>query len=298
MLLADLQKQAVAALSALYPAQEARSIVLMLCEALFGTNSYTSIVDPGYGVKDTAAFDKAMERLSAGEPIQYVLGRCTFGALTFRVTPDVLIPRPETELLCREAVNVASRIQRMRKAYGKAAEPVRILDLCTGSGCIAWTLALSVPGVKVVGVDISEGALAVARSQDFKTMLKEKGAQAPVFVQADVLDAEQDFAYGPFDLLLANPPYICESERSEMRRNVLDYEPALALFVPDDDPLRFYRAIARWSDRFLTQEGGGMVEINESFGPQTAEVMRRAGFSGVEVRHDLAEKPRFVTYRR
>ena len=134
MLLADLQKQAVAALAALYPAQEARSIVLMLCEALFGTNSYTSIVDPGYGVKDTSAFDKAMERLSAGEPIQYVLGRCTFGALTFRVTPDVLIPRPETELLCREAVNVASRIQRMRKAYGKTAEPVRILDLCTGSG--------------------------------------------------------------------------------------------------------------------------------------------------------------------
>lgn len=297
MLLSDLQKRGIAALSSLYSPQEARSIVLMLCAFLYGTNSYTAIVEPGYTVKETEPFDQAMQRLTAGEPIQYVLGECSFCDYTFRVTQDVLIPRPETEMLCREAVALAARLTRMRAAYGKDAEPVRVLDLCTGSGCIAWTLALSVPGIRVTGVDVSPAALEVAESQPFKTELKEKGALRPVFLQADVLDPNADIPGGPFDVILSNPPYICDSEKAQMRPNVLDYEPSLALFVPDEDPLCFYRAIASQASRLLAPGGGGMVEINETLGGDTAAVFRAAGFAEVEVRKDFAEKPRFVTFR-
>ena len=250
MLLVDFLKKGITALEPLYPTAEARSIVLMLCEALIGTKSYTHIVDPQYQIdkKGEQPLAEAMVRLQAGEPIQYVMGKTEFCGRSFHVTPDVLIPRPETELLVREAVKLADMTRRMRIPFGKSAEPVRVLDLCTGSGNIAWSVALAVPGARVVGVDISEKALEVARGQNFSQELKSKGALAPTFVAADVLDTEQEFNYGNFDLILSNPPYIMEKERPLLRRNVVDYEPASALFVPDDDPLLFYRAIARWSE--------------------------------------------------
>jgi len=216
----------------------------------------------------------------------------------FHVTPDVLIPRPETELLVREAVKRADRIRRMRSPYGKSAEPVRVLDLCTGSGCIAWSVALEVPGVQVVGVDISDGALDVARGQDFAAEIKNTGALPPVFVKADVLDTAQDFSYGPFDLILSNPPYILEKEKALMRPNVLDYEPGQALFVPDEDPLLFYRAIAAWSQRFFAAEGSGLTEINEELGADTQAVFTSAGFQDVEQVKDFFDKTRFVFYRK
>ena len=181
MLLTDFLKQGTAALESLYPAEEAHGIVLMLCEEIIGTKSYTHIVEPQYQIdrKWEQPLARAMERLGAGEPIQYVLGKSEFCGRTFRVTPDVLIPRPETELLVKEAVKLADMTRRMRIPFGKSAEPVRVLDLCTGSGCIAWSVALAVPGARVVGVDISDKALEVARSQDFSEELKETGAVAP-----------------------------------------------------------------------------------------------------------------------
>ena len=214
MLLTEFISNGTAALESLYPTKEARTIVLMLCEHLIGTKSYTHIVEPAYEIPKgkIKALETDMARLEKGEPIQYVIGTSEFCGLTFKVTPDVLIPRPETELLVREAIKIGSRIYRMRIPYGKSAEPVRILDLCTGSGCIAWKVALSVPTAKVVAVDISEEALKVARSQDFSAQLKETGALAPQFVKMDVLDTEQPFDYGEFDLILSNPPYIMESE--------------------------------------------------------------------------------------
>ena len=119
----------------------------------------------------------------------------------------------------------------------------------------------------------------MARSQNFSSEMKATGAQAPTFVNADVLETEQEFNFGEFDLILSNPPYVMESERSQIRKNVLDYEPASALFVPDEDPLKFYRAIARWSDRFLAAEGKGLTEINEGY-----ELLRRIQGQGGEVR--------------
>lgn len=298
MLLADFIKKGVAALEPLYPTAEAHSIVLMLCESLIGTKSYTHIVEPRYDIdrKAEQPLAEAMLRLQAGEPIQYVIGRTDFCGHSFKVNRNVLIPRPETELLVREAIKIAGRIQRMRIPYGKSAEPVRVLDLCTGSGNIAWSVALGVPGARVVGVDISEAALDVARSQNFSADLKATGALAPTFVAADVLDTEQEFNYGSFDLILSNPPYIMEKERALLRKNVVDYEPASALFVPDDDPLLFYRAVARWSQRFLSPEGKGLTEINEVLPKETVAVFRDYGFSEIDVVKDFFDKNRFVFY--
>lgn len=300
MLLAEFVKTGTKSLEPLYPQKEARSIVLMLCEDILGTESYTHIVEPEFKIDDRKLpeLDAAMKRLVAMEPVQYVLGHAEFSGRTFHVSPAVLIPRPETELLCRDAIKLGTRVFRMRIPYGKNAEPVRVLDLCTGSGCIAWTMALAIPGCRAVGVDLSEDALKVAAGQDFTAEIKETGASAPEFVKADVLDSEQKFAYGPFDMVLSNPPYIMESEKKDMRRNVLDYEPDMALFVPDDDPLMFYRAVARWSQRFLTPDGVGLAEVNESLARQTETVFRAAGYAHTEIVRDFSDKNRYIIYHR
>ena len=300
MLLAEFVKAGTKALESLYPQKEARSIVLMLCEELLGTENYTHIVEPEFKIDDKKLpeLEAAMERLKKMEPVQYVLGHTEFYGRTFKVDPAVLIPRPETELLCRDAIKLGMRVYRMRSPYGKNAEPVRILDLCTGSGCIAWTMALSIPGSRVTAVDISDAALEVAAGQDFASELKSKETFKPEFIKADVLDSEQEIELGPFDMVLSNPPYIMESEKEDMRRNVLEYEPESALFVPDDDPLLFYRAIARGSQRFMSPEGVGLSEVNESLARQTETVFKAAGYAHTEIVRDLSDKNRYIIYHK
>ena len=298
MLLADFIREGTRSLGSLYPEREAHGIVLMLCEALLGTSSYTHIVEPGTVVKPDAlaALEAALGRLRGGEPVQYVLGFAEFCGFRFRVTPDVLIPRQETEQLVRDAVSEAARLRRMRGQERPGAPPVRVLDLCTGSGCIAWSVALLAPWTEVVAVDVSEAALAVARAQDLAHEAEARGAAAPLFVRADVLDTEQDFGYGTFDIILSTPPYLTESARALMHRNVLEHEPDLALFVHDADPLVFYRAIARWSGRFLAPDGCGLVEINDRLSVETEEVFRAAGFLQAMARKDIFDRNRFVFY--
>lgn len=300
MLLAEFVKAGTKALESLYPQKEARSIVLMLCEEVLGTENYTHIVEPEFKIDDKKLpeLEAAMERLKKMEPVQYVLGHTEFYGRTFQVDPAVLIPRPETELLCRDAIKLGMRVYRMRSPYGKNAEPVRILDLCTGSGCIAWTMALSIPGSRVTAVDISDAALEVAAGQDFASELKSKETFRPEFIKADVLDSEQEIELGPFDMVLSNPPYIMESEKEDMRRNVLEYEPESALFVPDDDPLLFYRAIARWSQRFMSPDGVGLSEVNESLARQTETVFKAAGYAHTEIVRDLSDKNRYIIYHK
>lgn len=287
MLLTAFLKEGTAVLEPLYPSSEARSLLLMLCEAQLGVQRHTPILEPAYPIppERLESLLSALERLKTGEPVQYVLGFSEFMGRRFRVSPAVLIPRPETEQLVMEAV------QTLRGLPPGA----RVLDLCTGSGCIAWSLALEVPGTSVVGVDISRQALEVARSQDFPLP---PGAQAPVFIQADILDTAQPFPFGPFDWVLSNPPYIMEAEKAQMRRNVLDFEPSAALFVPDTDPLVFYRAVAAWCGRLLVPGGRGLVEINESLGVDTAEVFASAGFGDVRQMKDFFDKDRFVSFRK
>lgn len=300
MLLAEFVKAGTKALESLYPQKEARSIVLMLCEEVLGTENYTHIVEPEFKIDDKKLpeLEAAMERLKKMEPVQYVLGHTEFYGRTFKVDPAVLIPRPETELLCRDAIKLGMMVFRMRSPYGKNAEPVRILDLCTGSGCIAWTMALSIPGSRVTAVDISDAALEVAAGQDFASELKSKETFRPEFIKADVLDSEQEIELGPFDMVLSNPPYIMESEKEDMRRNVLEYEPESALFVPDDDPLLFYRAIARWSQRFMSPDGVGLSEVNETLARQTETVFKAAGYAHTEIVRDLSDKNRYIIYHK
>ena len=281
MLLADFIRDGAARLEKLYPSPEARGLVLMLCRELLGVTNYTHIVEPQTAVPDAMLpeLEGDLQRLCAGEPIQYVLGVAEFCDRRFAVGPGVLVPRPETELLVAEAVRTLQEMD--------LARAPRVLDLCTGSGCIAWSIALDVRDAEVTGVDLSETALDYARNQF---------GGSPTFLQADVLDTEQAFDSGPFDLIVSNPPYVLERERALMRPNVLDWEPALALFVPDDDPLLFYRAVARWAQRFLRPGGVGLVEINEALGPETADVFREAGFKNVQNLPDFYKKMRFVRF--
>ena len=282
MLLADFIRDGAARLEKLYPSPEARGLVLMLCRELLGVTNYTHVVEPRTVVPEERLpeLEADLARLCAGEPIQYVLGVAEFCDRRFAVGPGVLVPRPETELLVAEAVRTLQEMELDRAP--------RVLDLCTGSGCIAWSIALDIRDAEVIGVDVSETALDYARKQF---------PQGPSFIQADILDTEQVFPYGPFDLIVSNPPYVLERERAQMRPNVLDWEPGLALFVPDDDPLRFYRAVARWAQRFLRPGGVGLVEINEALGPETAEVFRAAGFKNVRNLPDFYQKERFVRFQ-
>ena len=291
MLLRDFIRSGIEALGHLYPEAEARGIILSLTENILGTRSYTHIIEPETVIapEKLRVLESAMERLSDGEPIQYVIGRTEFCGRVFRVTPDVLIPRPETEMLCAEAIRIA-------------APGARILDLCTGSGCIAWTLALSVPEAHVVGIDVSVAALSVAASQERLVSVISSGGEAgaeksPSFIQADIFGPVPS-DLGQFDLIVSNPPYVLESEKAAMRRNVLGYEPELALFVPDSDPLRFYREIARWAGALLVPGGSGIVEINEALGEETAALFRDEGLVSVRILQDFFGKNRFVLFQK
>ena len=331
MQLKELIKKGVETISTLYPEAEAKEMVYAFLEHHIGTKRHTHIVEPGYDVsgEDASAAAGAFERMAKSEPMQYVIGKADFYGRQFRVTPDVLIPRPETELLCRLALDYhyerrPSDIVEESSAREGAKMPFphswytsevslsvnndhyHILDLCTGSGCIAWTMALEKPGACLTAVDISDDALAVASTQDFVEEIKQTGALSPVFVKADVLsddlpdiisNASED-GDEQFDLLLSNPPYVMDKEKALMRSNVLDHEPHLALFVPDDDPLKFYRAIARHSVRLLSADGIGIVEINEALGPETAALFTDAGFTDVRIENDLNDRPRFIIFHR
>ena len=301
MYLADYYRHAASDLEALYPAPEARSIVSMLLQERLGVQNYTWITEPQREIATDAqsGLDADMKRLRAGEPIQYVLGKAEFYGRTFRVTPDVLIPRPETEELVEA---VLKEVSTAGCPGGTPHSPLRVqgdlqrpsvLDLCTGSGCIAWTLALEISDSISIGVDISDGALEVARSQSEAAGLPAK--ERVSFRQADVLAPDLPLE-GPFDIITANPPYVLESERSEMRRNVLDYEPGLALFVPDGDPLRFYRAIARHARVLLAPGGFGIFEANARFCGAVAELLSPL-FADIRILKDISGRDRFVSFR-
>ena len=271
MLLPQFIREGSRRLEALYPPREARSLVQRLASDLCGFKPWDHIVRPDLEAPQVLL--DGLSRLLDGEPLQYITGWQEFYGRRFAVRPGVLIPRPETEILVRHACIK--------------------LDLCTGSGCIAWSIALEVPESSVTGVDLSDEALTVAGGQ--KEILCPGTDAEPLFIKADVL-GEETFPGGPFDILTANPPYIRESEKALMQRNVLEHEPAMALFVPDGDPLLFYRAIARHALHSLVPGGWGIVEINEALGPQTAAVFEEAGLRKVEILPDFSGRDRFVSF--
>ena len=285
MLLKDFIVSSRHALSELYPEGEARSLVDGLCGKILGVTPQTHILQPGFCIDPALLpmLEDGLSRLLRCEPLQYVLGEAWFLGRRFKLTPAVLIPRPETEEMVDMALRKAGNLSR------DAGRPLRVLDLCTGSGCIAWSMALGLPQSEVTGLDISPEALSVASSPF-------DGDNRPRFVLSDVLDPDCLKDGGRFDIFLSNPPYVRESEKALMSRNVLDWEPGLALFVPDGDPLRFYRAEAALAARLLSPGGFGLVEINEAYGREVAGLFRDAGFRDPEVLKDLSGRDRFVLF--
>lgn len=269
-----------------YDDSEARAIARILIEELFGL-SYTDIVcgaTDELSADDTLRLDTAVRRIEQGEPLQHVLGYADFCGNRFGVNASVLIPRPETEWLVDEGERLMNGAA--APCHDTPSSTKRILDIGTGSGCIAISLKLRLGDAYVEAWDISEEALRTAESNA-------KALKAEVaFCKRDALRAEESVA--PWDLIVSNPPYICDSERADMDDNVLLHEPHTALFVPDDDPLRFYRAIAHYALRSLSNGGSLLFECNTRYAEATGEMMREMGFEDVTVNDDCFGLPRFV----
>ena len=309
MTIPQLKQLFVRRLAPIYGEREAGAVFLLVAEKLLGIGRSEAMLAGLRAAADSRGRDEvtpqreaaalgALDRLVSGEPVQYVLGYAQFCGMEFAVDPRVLIPRPETE----ELVRLVAR-------EWKGA--LRILDIGTGSGAIAVSLAGLLPGAEVFAVDISDGALAVAGRN------AAANGVAVGFVQADILSpastaplmpapasatpplspAPAAILPGRFDVIVSNPPYLPTSERGAMVRNVVGFEPHLALFVEDGDPLVFYRAIARFAADSLACGGGLYFEINEKFGAEVCALLGAEGFPGAEVIKDINGKDRIVRWR-
>lgn len=268
------------ALQECYPPREAANLSRIVCCEMLGQShiDYYLGKDMILSPKDEKELESILSRLCNFEPIQYVQGTARFLGRTFRVAQGVLIPRPETEEL----------VERMLEEVAPAS---RILDIGTGSGCIAVTLSKELPEAEVTAWDISGEALAIAGDNN---RLLQTSVQ---FVQRDVLTyqpTEDEY----FDVIVSNPPYVTETEKKDMDPNVLNWEPSGALFVPDSDPLRFYRRIGELGRSMLTVGGRLYFEINRAFGEAVASMLRKQGYTNVRIRKDISGNDRYVIAER
>ena len=313
-------------LTPLYDAGEAQAIVRTVLDVKYGM-TLTDIIC-GKVNEISADEERKLEeiiiRLQKGEPVQYVLGEADFAGRPFHVEPGVLIPRPETAELCQwiekdmAGISTVSSKDSPEDSSGNSPQATddarRILDICTGSGCIAITLGLNIPNSEVTGWDISEDALRIAqgnvemmkagnvriehqdalalpkaaetdnekmKGNDDKEVVKPKGEAKTPSTQK-------------WDLIVSNPPYICEKEKADMEKNVLEHEPSLALFVPDEDPLKFYRAIAEYASSALKSGGALYFEINPIYEKETREMLLKLDFKDIETKEDAFGKKRMM----
>lgn len=273
-------KEIIETLTPRYDAREARAIAFFVLEEGFGVTRTEVYADKvrQFSEDERAQWQLILSKLRQGMPVQYALGNARFCGNSFCVTPATLIPRPETEELVAWALEVAQ--------HDFPHSPLHILDGGTGSGCIAVSLALQLPQACVCAWDISAEALLVAQKN-----AQQLGANV-CFEQHDLLSELP--AEGSLQILVSNPPYVCESERAEMAPHVLEHEPHSALFVPDDDPQRFYRALSRMARHALCPGGSLLVEANQAHAEATAEFMAAHGLINVEVRRDAYERLRMV----
>lgn len=284
-------------LAGVYDQREARAVARMLVEEKFSL-SFADIICGGVealSVADKQWIEAAVKRLEQGEPIQYVLGWAWFGGLKFNVRSGVLIPRPETEWLVD---NICAH------PAPSNDRPLRILDIGTGSGCIALSIKQRLPETYVEAWDISTEALSIAadnaRSLGLDVVWRQQDA---LNITPNVLSTTpNDNSVVPdsplWDVIVSNPPYICERERTDMARNVLEHEPSTALFVPDTDPLLFYRAITRYAVGSLNEGGRMLFECNTLYAGDTARMMADEGMTATQVYDDCFGKPRFAVGKR
>ena len=288
-------------LTPLYEAGEAQAIVRLILEVKYEM-TLTDII--GGKVNELSAnegkkLEEIIERLKNAEPVQYILGGADFAGRTFHVEPGVLIPRPETAELCQwiEEDNKAKVCPTEDTPNKNQTDKRHILDICTGSGCIAITLALDIEDSIVEGWDISKDALHIAQD-NVKTM----GAKNVKIAHHDALSLTKGLRgfrnsisdNEKWDVIVSNPPYICEKEKKDMEKNVLEHEPDIALFVPDEDPLRFYRAIAKYAAFALKPGGCLYFEINPIYEKEMREMLEKLHFIHIETREDAFGKKRMM----
>ena len=268
-------------LTPLYDAGEAQAIVRTVLDVEYGMTLTDIICGKVNELSsdEERNLEEIIARLQNGEPVQYVLGKADFAGRTFHVEPGVLIRRPETAELCQWIEEEVSSLE--------ANDPKQILDICTGSGCIAITLGFTLPNSEVTGWDISEDALRIAQGN--VEMLKARNVRIE-YQDALMLPKTAETA----DIIVSNPPYICEKEKADMEKNVLEHEPSIALFVPDKEPLKFYRAIAEYASSALKSEGALYFEINPIYEKETREMLQSLGFKDIETKEDAFGKKRMM----
>lgn len=280
-----LWSSALKELSSCYSDREARAVLRWVMEERFGLDSTDLCLgrDASLSSLQREDFKNILARLKKKEPVQYILGVSDFCGYRLHVAPGVLIPRPETEELVDWVTG------------DNPSAPLSVLDIGTGSGCIAIAIAGRIPHAAVTAVDISDEALAIARDNAGRLQVD------VTFCRHDILtaltepaDAAPGEATTTWDVIVSNPPYIRPSEQASMERNVLDYEPHVALFAPGHDPLLFYRAIARFAALHLRDGGRVYVEINAALGRETVDVFTAAGLRQVVLRHDAYRRPRMI----
>ena len=280
--ISDIQSQ----LETVYPEDEARSLAWWIAEEETGLSRTQLQI----GCKDTTIFanmqkiQEIIDRLLHFEPIQYIFGHTLWNGLDLLVTPATLIPRPETAELVERIVGIPE--------FRDNGIPRKILDVGTGSGCIAISLKKAHPEWQVTGIDISPQAIDIAR---------QNASRNNVEIDFQIMDIFSDYN-GDFDIIVSNPPYICEKEKADMRRNVLDYEPATALFVPDHDPLLFYRRIASLASNPspVTRNPSPIhlfFEINEAYPQELSAMLSELGYTDIFVTNDIYGKPRIIEAR-
>ena len=277
-------------LDTMYGSGEVGVFCEMLFEAFFGWDKVQLMTrrEETVNQSDLLRFHWALEDLRQQRPIQHIIGYTDFCGCRIEVNPDVLIPRPETEELVEWIITTLNS-QLSPEGRRPSVEPtLNFLDLCTGSGCIAIALKKAFPLADVTAVDISGQALEIARRN------AEANSASIHLLQTDILNAPLSIFNFQFSIIISNPPYVRESERSAMQRNVLDYEPGLALFVPDSDPLLFYRAIAAFAQQRLQSDGLLVVEINGALADETCDILRDNGFNPT-LHTDFRGNPRFLS---
>lgn len=277
MLVSDIKNNFLEELKEEYPREEINSFFYLLAEAFLGMSRLELALDPNLMTAEAeiGRFEDALERLKQHEPVQHIIGETEFFGLKFRVNTNVLIPRPETEELVQWVLDDSS----------SEKKELKILDIGTGSGCIAVSLAKNLPQAEVFAIDISEAALKIARQNS-----EENGVKVN-FIQADVL--KLDSLAEQFDVIVSNPPYVRELEKKEMHKNVLNFEPQGALYVKDENPLVFYNKIAKLAQQALRENGVLYFEINQYLGHETEEMLKNAGFQ-TELRKDIFDNFRML----
>ena len=265
----------------LYPVSEIEGFTRIIFETVCGWSFTDQVVKKHVKIQETdfSRIQKIVFRLKKFEPVQYILGETEFYGLKLTVNPSVLIPRPETEELVHWIVK------------SNIPENSKVLDVGTGSGCIALALKRQLKNTEITGIDISENALEVARLNALKNNLDVN------FFKADILNWEVT-KWDEFTVIVSNPPYIRENEKTQMLPNVLNYEPQNALFVSDGDPLVFYRSIAAFAKKYLVGKGMLFFEINENLGSEMIHLLKEFGFSDFEIRKDINGKNRIICCRK